>query len=78
MTREEAIEIIERKAPGCPTSIGAKCWADTFAALGMLKLDKPKVPEERFLTELVKMGIGINTSVIWLAADRAGLKIVEK
>lgn len=92
MTRDEAIAVVRRHYVIANSVTGmtyglhqinscANSEVDMLVALGLLKLDEPKTPEQKLLDAMVRENVVPN----YFAADNlkyllgiCGLKIVEK
>lgn len=79
MTREEAIEIYKKRLG---THDSACRSIDTLVELGILKLDKPKTPDEKAI-EIIEREITIGSPQlssfnILQTLKKAGLQIVER
>jgi hypothetical protein len=76
MTREDAIQIMADKMAN--SLDWSERWINTFAALGVLKLDEPKSVEQRSTEIMLAHASGHVVTDILLDLERANLKIVEK
>jgi hypothetical protein len=77
MTRDEAIKILKDNRIGSTKDWEGE-WVDRFAALGMLKLDKPKTVDEKFYEAMTKTSTRINIEWLFWVLSEAGLKLTEK
>jgi len=82
MTKEEAIKLVLRNMANSlsDSRITAEEFVDTLAALGVLKLEEPRTPWNKFVEGMVNQGHVIGGS--WLpsvkkALNEYNLKIVE-
>lgn len=87
MTRDEAIEIEMKSArswepfsqiPAAVIREAAATTIDCYVALGMLKLEEPKSPMDKFYAITPRYFGGDVESALVRDLDAAGLKIVEK
>lgn len=74
MTRDEAIE----KAR-VPFGSGTNYLVDALAALGVIKLDEPKTPEDELLEALIDVNddFGLDPNDVLTAIKSSGLKVVR-
>jgi len=75
MTRDEAIAIFKEHKIGKEWEAD---WIDKLAALGVLKLDKPKTVDEKFYEAMTKTSTRINIEWLFWVLSEAGLKLTEK
>jgi len=78
MTKKEAlIALVNHKVGKDTTDEFRQNVLDCLEALGLIKFDEPKSPQERFVDAARDKGVYLNATFISLALDKAGLKIVE-
>ncbi len=80
MTRDEAIAIAKHQLEYVNVSDAyIAAHIDVLVALGLLKLDEPKMPERIFIKAMRDYGYGITAArELFDRIDFAGLKLVEK
>lgn len=80
MTRDEAIKTVIEKSGRFLTSPDmAACLVDTWAAVGIIKLDEPKSVPRKVMEAITDIPLEFRlVGNIEEALDKAGLKIVEK
>jgi hypothetical protein len=80
MTRDEAIAIAKHQLEYVNVSDAyIAAHIDVLVALGLLKLDEPKMPERIFIEAMRDYGYGITAARELLdRIEGAGLKLVEK
>lgn len=77
MTRNEAIAAVASGGDTC--SEYPEPWlVDALVALGVLKLDAPKLPGIRLYDAISATPLAGRLDAILAAIDRAGLKLVDK
>jgi hypothetical protein len=75
MTRDYAINTLRDKV--YLTDIKSVEWVDAFIALGMLKVEEPKTPEQK-LAHALGNDVEWTYSEVMGAINREGLRLVEK
>jgi hypothetical protein len=80
VTRDEALKTLS-EVYGLSSDF-LPAWAhkniDSYVALGMLKLDEPKLVLDRLYDQMASTAIGHHYATLLDAIDKAGLKLVEK
>jgi hypothetical protein len=79
MTREEAVEILNNLDDGKLTHGMASKWVNRLSALGILKLDERKTPEEEIRTALNSIDdeFGLDADDVFHAIRSSSLKVVR-